>query len=175
MQLPWNFKLSPAKYASLGRDFIIFPILLTCPACHANVRLDRHGFYSRNALTTYTEYRIEICRYLCQSCRTTISLLPTFLLPHYQRCCLSILEAIRAFFCGINRVYRQLAAFYLHRFRRNMNSIIIGFRERDPKIKIPDDDKEKAIKLLDLLSETLTSPSDNDCLQTHRNFMALSL
>lgn len=175
MQVPWNFKLSPAQYASLGRDFVIFPSLLTCPACHANVQLYRHGFYFRNVLTTYAEYRIEICRYLCRSCQKTISLLPTFLLPYFQRCCLSILEVLRGFFCGINKFCRQLMTFYLHRFRRNMNSVVISFRERGLKLKIPDNDKEKAIKLIDLLSEILTSPPDNSGLQTHRNFMALSL
>lgn len=176
MQIPWDFKLCPSQYSRQGREFIIFPLFDICPICHAAVRLHRHGFYSRNVLTADDEYRIEICRYLCLSCRATISLLPIFLLPRFQRCSITILEALKGFFArGIYSLYRQITIFYVRRFQVNMNAVIMDFRERGLTFKIPEDDKERAIKLIDLLSETLASHPDNSEPTVHRNFMALSL
>jgi len=176
LQIHWDFKLSPAKYAQQGRDHIIFPLLLKCPACHANVRLYRHGFYVRNVLTRYSEYRIVICRYLCRSCRVTISLLPSFLLPRFQRCQISILEALEGFFVsGTKGLYRQIMTFYIRRFRQNILALILWFREVGLMLKIPPDENEKAIKLIDLLLDTLAGDPNSTEPQNQLNFMALSL
>lgn len=176
MQIYWDFKLSPAKYARQGRDFILFPLLLLCPACHANVRLYRHGFYMRNVLTRCSEYRIIICRYLCRSCRATISLLPSFLLPRFQRCRVTILEALKNFFVsGIQGLYRQTMTFYIKRFRQNMLALILRFREVGLMLKIPPTENEKAIKLIELLLDTLAGDPNSTEPQVQLNFMALSL
>lgn len=176
MQIYWNFKLSPATYARQDRDFILFPLLPHCPSCHANVRLYRHGFYERNVVTTCSEYRIIICRYLCRSCRVTISLLPSFLLPRFQRCRITILEALKNFFVsGIQGLYRQIMTFYIKRFRQNILALILGFREVGLMLKVPPDDKEKAIKLIELLFDTLAGDPNSTEPHVQLNFMALSL
>jgi hypothetical protein len=176
LQIHWDFKLSPAKYAQQGRDSIIFPLLLHCPACHAYVRLYRHGFYVRNVLTHCSEYRIVICRYLCRSCRVTISLLPSFLSPRFQRCQISILEALKGFFVSGNKgFYRQIMTFYIKRFRQNMLALILGFREGGLMLKIPSDENEKAIKLIELLLDTLAGDPNSTESQDQLNFMALTL
>lgn len=176
MQIHWDFKLSPAQYARQGREYITFPLLLKCPACKANVRLLRHGFYSRNFLATSSESRIVICRYLCRSCRVTISLLPSFLLPRFQRCRIAILEALKNFFSsGPPKLYRQMLSFYINRFRRNLPAVILGFRETGRMLKLPVDENEKAIKFVELLSDTLPGDPDSTGSQIQLDFMALSL
>ena len=176
MQIHWDFKLSPATYACQNRDCILFPMLLKCPACHANVRLYRHGFYWRNVVTACSEYRIFICRYLCRSCRTTISLLPSFLLPRFQRCRITILEALRGFLASGNQViYRQIMTFYTKRFRQNILALISQYREAGLMLKVPPDDNEKAIKLTELLLDTLAGDPNSTEPQVQLNFMALLL
>jgi len=176
LQIYWDFKLSPATYARQDRAFILFPLLLQCPACHANIRLYRHGFYMRNALTRHFEYRVIICRYLCRSCRATISLLPSFLLPRFQRCRITILEALKHFIVsGIQGLYRQIMTFYIRRFRQNMMAMILRFREVGLMLKVPPDEKEKAIKLTELLLGTLAGAPSNTEPHVRLNFMALSL
>jgi hypothetical protein len=120
----------------------------------------------RNVVTAYSEYRIAICR----SCRVTISLLPSFLLPRFQCCRITILEAIKEFLAsGIRRLYRQIITFYINRFRQNMMALIFSFREVGLMLKVPPDDTEKAIKLIELLLDTwpvlrATNPKFNSTL-----------
>ncbi len=167
MQISWDFKLSPAEYSAMGRDSIVFPLLLKCPACHTKTRLYRHGFYSRNSLTSDNEYQIDICRYRCRSCLTTISLLPVFMLRGFQRTRNYILETLKTFFSsGGKAIYRQMLAFYLIRFRRNELGVMR---------KLPDEEIEKALKLIDLLADNLPGNKNNHGHRIHFNFMALSL
>lgn len=57
-----------------------------CPHCQALDRLIGHGSYPRNAVDHLQAIRIRVRRLLCEACRKTISILPTFCLPwrHYQ-------------------------------------------------------------------------------------------
>ncbi|MEW6082212.1 MAG: DUF6431 domain-containing protein [Bacillota bacterium] len=74
-------------------------MLPECPCCGAGVRLERHGYYFRNVLTKAGEYRVAIARYLCRSCHRTVSLVPCFLLPYFQRTKEVILESLRGAQC----------------------------------------------------------------------------
>ena len=51
-----------------------------CPQCEAQEPLVGHGFYSRTLVDAAFEGMIRVRRYLCRSCRRTISLLPQFAL-----------------------------------------------------------------------------------------------
>ena len=55
-----------------------------CPMCQANHPLTAHGFYSRTIIDADFDGTIRIRRYLCQSCRRTVSLLPEFALPYLR-------------------------------------------------------------------------------------------
>lgn len=179
MQVVWDFGVGVKEYAEKFSQ-IVFPLLLECPCCGAGTPLERHGFYFRNALEMAEEYRIAVARYLCKSCRHTVSLLPSFLLPHFQRSKAVILESLRALFSRKGLLpYRQAASFYKRRFLGNLNAIIAAFRDRGYREPLNNTENESAIKLVDQLSK-LTLP---DCpvgkgqfsTRVLTNFMALSL
>ena len=52
-----------------------------CPQCPARQPLIAHGFYSRTLVEAGFDGCIQVRRYLCRSCRRTVSLLPQFALP----------------------------------------------------------------------------------------------
>lgn len=55
-----------------------------CPQCHAKQPLTAHGFYSRTIIDSDFDGVIRVRRYLCQTCRRTVSLLPEFALPYLR-------------------------------------------------------------------------------------------
>ena len=52
-----------------------------CPQCEAKHPLTGHGFYRRTLVDTAFDGVIRVRRYLCRSCKRTVSLLPEFALP----------------------------------------------------------------------------------------------
>jgi transposase-like protein len=52
-----------------------------CPQCPAKAPLTAHGFYQRTIGDVDFDGVIPVRRYLCQSCKRTVSLLPNFALP----------------------------------------------------------------------------------------------
>jgi Domain of unknown function (DUF6431) len=52
-----------------------------CPQCQAKPALTAHGFYHRTLGDVDFEGVIRVRRYLCHSCKRTVSLLPQFALP----------------------------------------------------------------------------------------------
>jgi len=62
-----------------------------CPQCQAQHSLTAHGFYSRTLVDAGFDGSIRVRRYLCRSCKRTVSLLPEFALP-YLRFSISILS-----------------------------------------------------------------------------------
>lgn len=55
-----------------------------CPQCPARQPLIAHGFYSRTLVEAGFDGSIQVRRYLCRSCRRTVSLLPQFALPYLR-------------------------------------------------------------------------------------------
>ena len=178
MQIPWFPGVTLKEYVK-DRNSAIFPIILKCPICGAEVKLYRHGFYSRNVITPRQEYCINICRYICRSCRRTISLLPIYLLPYFQQDRQSILKSLRDYFTyGVSWPYRQIAEWYRQRFLRNLAAIIGGLREERLIYRVPDDKNEKAIKVMGGLAASLArAMTVNGHFTNHilYNFMAYSL
>jgi uncharacterized protein DUF6431 len=62
-----------------------------CPQCQAQHSLTAHGFYSRTLVDAGFDGSIRVRRYLCRSCKRTVSLLPEFALP-YLRFSISVLS-----------------------------------------------------------------------------------
>src|SRR5437899_8469202 len=52
-----------------------------CPQCEAKHPLTGHGFYRRTLVHAAFDGVIRVRRYLCRSCKRTVSLLPEFALP----------------------------------------------------------------------------------------------
>ena len=52
-----------------------------CPQCQTRHPLTGHGFYRRTLVDVAFDGIIRVRRYLCRSCKRTISLLPEFALP----------------------------------------------------------------------------------------------
>jgi hypothetical protein len=52
-----------------------------CPQCEAKRPLTGHGFYRRTLVDAACDGVIRVRRYLCRSCKRTVSLLPEFVLP----------------------------------------------------------------------------------------------
>jgi len=172
MQLIHAFNISPREYSERGKKND-FPRLSICPCCSYPATLPRHGFYWRNALFHKYQLRIPIVRLKCPSCGKTISLLPDFLLPHFQYSLEYILEAVRQFFAkSKTTVYYQLLQFYRYRFLLNLNRIEAFFRDQGYRGLIPE--KDKAIKLLKLISAFPKAKTFAKRFQDHfqHNFMA---
>ena len=55
-----------------------------CPQCQAQHALTAHGFYSRTLVDIGFDGSIRVRRYLCRSCKRTVSLLPEFALPYLR-------------------------------------------------------------------------------------------
>lgn len=55
-----------------------------CPQCEAHRRLRAHGFYTRTLVDIAFDGTIRVRRYLCCSCKRTVSLLPEFALPYLR-------------------------------------------------------------------------------------------
>jgi transposase-like protein len=55
-----------------------------CPQCQAAQELTAHGFYRRTLVDQAFDGSIRVRRYLCRSCKRTVSLLPQFALPYLR-------------------------------------------------------------------------------------------
>ena len=55
-----------------------------CPQCEAQHPLTAHGFYRRTLADVGWDGSIRVRRYLCRSCKRTVSLLPEFALPYLR-------------------------------------------------------------------------------------------
>ena len=62
-----------------------------CPQCEARRPLTAHGYYSRTLVDVGFDGSIRVRRYLCRSCKRTVSLLPEFALP-YLRFSISVIS-----------------------------------------------------------------------------------
>jgi len=55
-----------------------------CPQCQSQHSLIAHGFYRRTLVDAGFDDAIRVRRYLCRSCKRTVSLLPQFALPYLR-------------------------------------------------------------------------------------------
>lgn len=174
MRLFYNFVMTLLEYSQLGRRNN-FPSFDQCPSCNAHVRLYGHGFYERYACEGGHIYRIPIRRLRCRDCGITISILPDFLLPHYQHTAHTIIQGLRdrLFKERTSCLSRQWLRFYEKRFLTQQSLVEWVFREQGWREAIPSSIKEKAMKLLEMIGCFGEAPflrRFND--HFNRNFMA---
>lgn len=106
-----------------------------CPQCQAQNPLTAHGFYTRTLIDQAFDGIIRVRRYLCQSCKRTVSLLPEFALPylrasialialflvarllHHQKLQAALAKTAPA------RIFYQRGQFWIRRFRQHAASL----------------------------------------------------
>ena len=106
-----------------------------CPQCQAQHPLIAHGFYSRTLVDAGFNDSISVRRYLCRSCKRTVSLLPQFALP-YLRFGITVIALFliarllrgqtlvaAAVLAGLPNMPYQRGQFWIRRFQRQAESI----------------------------------------------------
>lgn len=109
-----------------------------CPQCQVQHSLTAHGFYSRTLVDAGFEGSIRVRRYLCRSCKRTVSLLPEFALP-FLRFSVSILSLflVARLLQGATLAAAALAAaqvampyqrgqFWVRRFQRQAEAVCVA-------------------------------------------------
>ncbi len=145
MQITIDIRMSPEEYVQ-NFDEMKWPVLEVCPMCGAHASLKGHGFYQRNALLEKkVELVIKIKRVLCTICKKTASFLPSFLLPYYQHTVGFVVKSL----IGKVKSTRQLLRHHWKRFLQNSNRVLAFFRDMGINIRLPEDEKERAMKLLE--------------------------
>jgi hypothetical protein len=144
-----NFQIELNQYAERGRGNV-FPEIDGCPLCRAHNRLQRHGFYERNAIENDTVVRIPICRLKCPDCGRTLSLFPVFLLPYFQYTMAFIVQLLLSFWLlRPLQVSRQLRYFYVWRFRAKQTDIALFIRESGDRRPCEGPSDTEVIRLLE--------------------------
>ena len=160
MMVVHEFGVSLREYALRGRANV-FPVLEVCPNCQCFGAgyVKRHGFYWRNAITEEQEYRVPICRFRCNACRVTISILPDFLVPYFQHVLKTVLGCVQERLEGrVHSGSRQLGHFYKRRFLKNLNWIHSFFMDEGERIGLSSDHIKEAKKYLSSILDFGESP-----------------
>ena len=72
---------------------IVFSRPACCPHCGQRDKLIGHGFYWRKAKDQTQVYHIRVKRWFCKACRTTLSVLPSFVL-RFRHYLLVVIQAV---------------------------------------------------------------------------------
>src|SRR6266699_1156192 len=88
-----------------------------CPQCEAKHPLTGHGFYCRTLVDATFDGVVRVRRYLCRSCKGTVSLLPQFVLP-WLRFGISVIALVPAadFVSRALRMLESIGWIAAHRF-----------------------------------------------------------
>lgn len=174
MQIIHDFCISPVQYY-LNLQDNDYPVVERCPKC--NDLMIENGFYERFIITDKGKsYPLYIRRYRCKHCNKTVSILPSFLLPLFQRSLKAIFQCLIDYYFknSYSLIHRQVH-FYLSRFSNNSPGIISFFRDTiNSTLTFGEDGKEKAIKLIEMIKSSPT-PTFSQRYHNHFNkgFMAL--
>lgn len=170
MQIIFSVNMGPEEYAAKEKE-IVFPEIDICPICKARKRLHSHGSFQRNALVGRNKvFLVRIHRLFCTVCRKTVSLVPSFLVPHFQYTAHFLVGSI----FGKVETYRQLLRFHQKRFLRNLNLIQAFFRDMGFGGSLPEVKRKRAIKLAEAIEDFgLGSFSLLYYKHYHRSFMAV--
>jgi len=170
MQKIYDFGLTIKEYSKNVKNND-FPEISKCPCC--NDKMIKNGFYSRYVITSKKTYVIYIRRYRCKHCGVTLSILPSFLLPRFQRSLRDIFNCIYKYLSKREfTLYRRAVFFYVQRFKLNIPGVISFFRDKiNTYLSF---DKRKAIKLVEIIKDSPV-PTFSKRFYNHFNtgFMAL--
>lgn len=171
MQIVTQFSMSSKQYI-LEFENLQHNRPAKCPNCGVPNSLHTHGYYWRNVVSDKYEERIPIARFYCKVCSLTVSLLPNFVLPYFQYSLEFIIAALRIIFLASFKI-TALQRFYRCRFYRNLTRIEMFCREQGWLGEISTDKKERAKKLVCMLTvPTAETFSQRFHQQYKLNFMA---
>jgi hypothetical protein len=109
-----------------------------CPQCEAKQPLTGHGFYRRTLVDPVFDGVIRVRRYLCRTCKRTVSLLPEFALPwlRFSLTVISLFLAARllrgltlaaaALVAGQKSMPYQRGQFWIRRFRKQAPALSLS-------------------------------------------------
>lgn len=160
MVISYDFGIGLKEYAIRGKEND-FPILDTCPNCNcvAFGNIHRNGYYWRFGVTDEETVKIPICRLICLLCKSSISVLPDFLIPYFQHTLHTVMNRIHQFLQK-KKVdgSRQLLRFHLLRYYKNLNWIHSFFTDLGRVLKVSRDIKKEAIKYMIMILDFGESP-----------------
>ena len=165
-----DFMISIEKYSKNQKDND-YPFISECPHCHDHII--KNGFYRRYVVVFSKTYIIYIQRLRCKYCGKSISIIPSFLIPYFQRNLDSIFQCLREYILNRKSIfYRRAVFFYLQRFRSNIPGIISFFRDKINQYL--SFGKRKTIKLIEMIKDSPV-PTFSQRFYNHFNksFMAL--
>lgn len=143
-----SFGIGLEEYADRGLTNE-FPTLDECPNCHCmgHGNIHRNGYYWRYGITEVLTVKIPICRLKCLVCKTSLSVLPDFLIPYFQHTIHTLIGRVKRKLENkkVNGG-RQLIRFHLRRFLNSLNWIHSYFMQHGFKIGVSNDRQKKATK-----------------------------
>jgi hypothetical protein len=144
-----------------------------CPQCEAKHPLTGHGFYRRTLVDAAFDGVIRVRRYLCCSCKRTVSLLPEFVLP-WLRFSISVIALFLAarLLNGFTLVAAAQAAaqtvmpyqrgqFWIHRFQKQAPALSLAL----VPLEVPGHPRDPAA---DFVSRTLRMLDSIGWIAAHR-------
>ena len=117
-----------------------------CPQCQAKQPLTAHGFYTRTLVDCAFDGLLRVRRYLCQTCRRTVSLLPEFALPYLRSSVTVIALFLMARLLQANTLAAALppsspyqrGQFWLRRFRSQVEMLCAALAALTQPVPAPD-------------------------------------
>ena len=121
-----------------------------CPQCEAKHPLTGHGFYRRTLVDVAFDGIIRVRRYLCRSCKRTVSLLPEVALP-WLRFSISVIALffVARLLTGLTLIAAARAAaqtgmpyqrgqFWIRRFQKQAPALSLALAPLATPIAAPD-------------------------------------
>jgi len=173
MQIIHDFKIGIKEYARKGKDNEA-PIVSKCSNC--GDLMIKHGFYTRFVITGFNTYTIVIQRYKCKHCNQTVSILPSFLIPNFQRSLNDIVNSIKEYLQNKKYILgKRQVHFYCQRFHNNLPAFISFFRDSiKSNLSFRGAKNKKATKLLEMILDSpVTTFSQRFFNHFNLSFMAL--
>lgn len=172
MQFIVQFALTPLEYISKFNELDLKrPV--SCPRCQVPNSFHKHGTYWRNIVTKDYEDQLPVARFCCKICKLTASMLPAFVLPYFQYSLLYIITALQLIFVTCQTHLTSLWRFYRKRFGINVTRVEMYLRDQSWQEISPQDKKEKARKIVCMLTVPTAETFSQKFHQQHKlNFMA---
>jgi hypothetical protein len=118
MQIVWHVKIDADEYAATQAHLAI-ERPPSCPHCKARKTLLALGYYERRSTAKESgrDVLIKVRRFVCSSCRRTLSLLPSFAQPYRLVCSVTIERFFNGAVFGADTLtWRHLLRRYWRRF-----------------------------------------------------------
>lgn len=120
MQVVWRVTIDAGEYAATQAHLEVRRPA-SCPQCKGRRTLSALGYYERRSTAKESgrDVLIKVRRFICSSCRKTLSLLPSFAQPYRLVCSVTIERFFNGDEYGADTIpWRQLLRRYWRRFTK---------------------------------------------------------